>query len=312
MRGLQDMSFSPLYLVAVNLVLLALAAYSASSIVGTALAARLMPPLEVELSDPPPPIPQVAAKPASYYASIHKRDIFNSAKPEVAPPPEAAPQITALKLKLWGVALHEGEDSYCIIQDESNRSREQSLYRVNEEVEGTGARVKAVEWDRVILTRNGKDEILELKPAEGDTRTASLGRGSGDNSPLRGRSRGGAMQRQIPDEHIQATGENEYLIDRSEVDNALENMSQLFTQIRAVPHFEGGESTGFRLFAIRSGSLFDKIGLKNGDIIQKINGNPMNDPSKAMQLLDELRNESSLSVEVIRNRQPQTLSYQFR
>ena len=81
MRGLQDMSFSPLYLVAVNLVLLALAAYSASSIVGTALAARLMPPPDVELSDPPPPIPQVAAKPQSYYASIHARDIFNSVKP---------------------------------------------------------------------------------------------------------------------------------------------------------------------------------------------------------------------------------------
>lgn len=306
------MSFSPLYLVAVNLVLLALAAYSASSIVGTALASRLMPPPEVQLSDPPPPIPQVAAKPASYYATINRRDIFNSAKPPPPPVKEAPPQVTPLKLKLWGVALHEGDQSYCIIQDESNRSREQNLYRVDDEVEGTGARVKAVEWDRVILTRNGKDEILELKPDDG-RRTASIGRGVGIANRARARARGRrSQQRQIPDEHIQVTGENEYLIDRSEVDNALENMSQLFTQIRAVPHFEGGQSTGFRLFAIRSGSLFDKIGLRNGDIIQKINGNPMNDPSKAMQLLEELRNEDSLSVEVIRNRQPQTLSYQFR
>jgi general secretion pathway protein C len=270
-----------------------------------------MPPSEVELSDPPPPIPQVAAKPASYYAIIQKRDIFNSAKPEQAPEPEAPPQITPLKLRLWGVALHEGQLSYCIIQDESNRNREQSLYRVNDEVEGTGARVKAVEWDRVILTRNGKDEILELKPAD-DARTASIGRGVGRPVAAPRRGRGPGAQRQIPDDHIQATGENEYLIDRAEVDNALENMSQLFTQIRAVPHFEGGQSTGFRLFAIRSGSLFDKIGLRNGDIIQKINGNPMNDPGKAMQLLEELRSESALSVEVIRNRQPQTLSYQFR
>jgi general secretion pathway protein C len=270
-----------------------------------------MPPPEVELSDPPPPIPQVDAKPATYYATIHKRDIFNSAKPPPEPEVVAPPQITPLKLKLWGVALHEGNRSYCIIQDESNRSREQSLYRIDDEVEGTGARVKAVEWDRVILTRNGKDEILELKPAE-TNRTAGIGGGSGRASPPRARGRGSSMQRQIPDEHIQATGENEFLIDRSEVDSALENMSQLFTQIRAVPHFEGGQSTGFRLFAIRSGSLFDKIGLKNGDIIQKINGNPMNDPSKAMQLLEDLRSESSLSVQVIRNRQPQTLSYQFR
>jgi len=243
---------------------------------------------------------------------INKRDIFNSAKPPAPVVEKEVPQVTPLKLKLWGVALHEGDRSYCIIQDESNRNREQSLYRINDEVEGTGARVKAVEWDRVILTRNGKDEILELKPADDSRQTAALGRGSTMANRARVQSRGPAAQRQIPDEHIQVTGENEYLIDRTEVDNALENMSQLFTQIRAVPHFEGGQSTGFRLFAIRSGSLFDKIGLRNGDIIQKINGNPMNDPSKAMQLLEQLRNENSLSVEVIRNRQPQTLSYQFR
>ena len=69
----------------------------------------------------------------------------------------------------------------------------------------------------------------------------------------------------------------------------MENMSQLFTQIRAVPHFEGGQSIGFRLFAIRRGSLFDKIGLKNGDIITSINGTEMTDPGRAMGLMQELR-----------------------
>ena len=58
MRGFRDMSFSPQYLVAVNLVLLALAAYSASAIVGTTLATRLLPPPTIELSAPPPPIPE--------------------------------------------------------------------------------------------------------------------------------------------------------------------------------------------------------------------------------------------------------------
>jgi type II secretory pathway component PulC len=38
----------------------------------------------------------------------------------------------------------------------------------------------------------------------------------------------------------------------------------------------------------------------------------MSDPSKALQLLQELRSESDLSVEVVRNRQPMTLSYSIR
>src|SRR5690606_30723498 len=108
---------------------------------------------------------------------------------------------------------------------------------------------------------------------------------------------------------IQATGENEFLVSRAEVDSALENMSQLFTQIRAVPHFEGGQSIGFRLFAIRRGSLFDRIGLKNGDIVTAINGSPMTDPSKAVSLLQELRDARSLEVDALRNQQPLKLSY---
>lgn len=294
------MSFSPRYLVAANLVLLALAAYSASAIVGTALAAKLVPPLEVDISPPPPPIPQEPAKPEAYYEIIHKRDIFNSAKP---PPPAPAaaqpPPTTPLKLKLWGVALHQHNKSYCIIEDEPKRK--QDLYHVGDEVPG-GAKVKAIEWHRVVLTRNGQDEVLEINSAQVPGPVAAAPRPGG--IPV--------TRPAVADEHIQMTGENEFLIDRSEVDNALENMSQLFTQIRAVPHFEGGRSTGFRLFAIRTGSLFDKIGLKNGDIIQRVNGSDMNDPSKALELLQALRNEQHLTVDVIRNRQPQTLSYQFR
>jgi len=101
-------------------------------------------------------------------------------------------------------------------------------------------------------------------------------------------------------------------VSKTEVDTALENMSQLFTQIRAVPHFEGGQSIGFRLFAIRRGSLFDRIGLKNGDIIRSINGNEMTDPSKAMALLQELRDANNLDVDITRNQQPQKLTYSIQ
>jgi general secretion pathway protein C len=292
MRGLRDMSFSPRYLVAVNLILLALAAYSASSIVGTALAAKLIPPPDVELSPPPPPIEIEPAKPAAYYALIHKRDIFNSVKaaaPVATPPPVV---VTPLKLKLWGVALYENGASYSIIEDLG--ARKQGVYGIDAEVPG-GATVKEIQWDKVILSHNGKDEILELASAKV----------------------GGAMTRAAPPSvrqngDIQVTGENQFLVPRTEVDSALENMSQLFTQIRAVPHFEGGQSVGFRLFAIRRGSLFDRIGLKNGDIIRSINGTEMNDPSRAVSLLQELRDASDLQVEITRNQQPQTLTYNIR
>lgn len=299
------MSFSPRYLVVVNLLLLALAAYSASSIVGTALAARLIPPPEVDLSPPPPPLVQEPAKPAAHYALIHKRDIFNSAKPTAAPVAvEAAPVVTQLRLELYGTAVYPNGESFSIIEDLGQRK--QGVYGVNATVPG-GATVKRIEWDHVVLVHNGKDEILKIKkaaaagsPGPRGSLTSVASAAPGGAAPGSAAGPGGA---------IQQVSENEFVVPRAEVDSAMENMSQLFTQIRAVPHFEGGQSVGFRLFAIRRGSLFDRIGLKNGDIIRSINGTEMTDPSKALALMQELRNVGSLEVDITRNQQPQKLSY---
>lgn len=286
------MSFSPRYLVAVNLMLLALAAYSASSIVGTALAAKLIPPPEVVLLPPPPPIEIEPNKQPAYYALIHTRDIFNSAKPPPAAVAEAPPPpITPLKLKLWGVALYQSGHSYSIIEDQG--ARKQGVYGIDDDVPG-GATVKAIEWDKVILLHGGKDEILALETG---------------NQPPGVKAGAPVANAQPQTGNIQAISESEFIVPRNEVDSALENMSQLFTQIRAVPHFEGGQSVGFRLFAIRRGSLFDRIGLKNGDIIRNINGSEMNDPSKAVALLQALREARNLDVEITRNQQQQSIKY---
>src|SRR5690606_8230204 len=173
-------------------------------------------------------------------------------------------------------------------------TRKQGVYGLNATVPPGpgGATVKRIEWDRVILVHNGRDEVLQLEKPTGVA--AAAGRGgaaavaSASAGGTGGGAAGGAGGAAGAGGTIQQVAENEYIVPRAEVDNAMENMSQLFTQIRAVPHFEGGQSVGFRLFAIRRGSLFDRIGLKNGDIIRSINGNEMTDPGKALALMQEL------------------------
>ena len=303
------MKISPRHLVWVNLALLALVAYCGASTVSTAIAARLTPSPDVHLSPPPPPLAREPKRPASYYASIQARDIFNSAKPEPEKPKEA-PKPTELKLKLWGVVVHADGSSYCVIEDLT--TRKQDLYRISDTVAGSAV-VKQIEWDRVILDRDGKDEILELSPPQGGAVPAG-------NVPARVPPAGAAPSAAAAGQpgqpgqnpHIRQVNESQYQIDRSEVDSALDNMNQLFTQIRAVPHFEGGKSVGFRLFAIRQNSIFDLIGLKNGDVIQRINGADLSDPVKALALFQQLRNEQNINVDILRNKENKTLSYQFQ
>jgi general secretion pathway protein C len=63
------------------------------------------------------------------------------------------------------------------------------------------------------------------------------------------------------------------------------------------------------LFAIRQGSVFDQLGMRNGDIIQSINGQDISDPAKALALFQELRNVGQINVTGVRNKQPFSTSY---
>jgi len=96
------------------------------------------------------------------------------------------------------------------------------------------------------------------------------------------------------------------------VENALQNINQLLTQIRVVPNFQNGQTNGFKVFAIKPNSIFSKIGLKNGDVIQRVNDRDITTPDKAFQAFQELRNEKSLSVEILRRGERKSLHYEIR
>jgi len=102
------------------------------------------------------------------------------------------------------------------------------------------------------------------------------------------------------------------VVNKAELDEALSNLPLLLTQARAVPYFKDGKSVGLRLFAIKSGSMFETIGLKNGDILKSINGTSLADITQAVKLFEELRNERSISVQVERNREDKEFQYQIR
>lgn len=307
------MKFSPRHLVWVNLVLLALVAYLGASTVSTAIASKLTPPPEVNLKPPPPPISKVPKRPASHYASIHTRDVFNPARAVEEKPVVVVP-VTKLDLKLWGVSVHSGGKSHCVIED--LKTHKQDVYRLGESVPGP-ATVRSIEWTRVVLDRGGgAEEILEIQqPSAGGA--GGTGRGPGALAALPPPAAPAAdpapnVNTGNPantNPRIQQVSDNEYHIERAEVDQQLDNMNQLFTQIRAVPHFDGGKSTGFRLFAIRQGSVFDQLGLRNGDIIQSVNGQDLSDPAKALALFQELRNTGQINVAGVRNKQPFNTSY---
>ncbi len=117
------------------------------------------------------------------------------------------------------------------------------------------------------------------------------------------------------DNRIQRVSETYYRIEKSAIEEALGNLNDIVTQARMVPNFtgEGEERTinGFRIFRIKPGSVFEKLGLRNGDVIQKINGVEMDSIERGFELLRQLRFEREFEIEVKRGTREMTLSYEI-
>lgn len=195
--------------------------------------------------------------------------------------PVKAPPKTELALigTFVGATLAE---YYAIIED--TKKKNQDVFSLDEIV-FDDAKLVSITADSVTVDRNGEKQTLTI-----DDSAPTGGSGAGSGS--------GAV--------------DEFTIDASELDQALENLPLLLTQARAVPYFKDGKSIGLRLFAIKAGSLFEKIGLKNGDILKTINGNSLADITQAVKQFEELKKERSISVLVERNREEREFRYQVR
>ncbi len=112
---------------------------------------------------------------------------------------------------------------------------------------------------------------------------------------------------------VEKLSDNKFAVESSLIEDSINNFEKLAGQMRVAPHKgSDGAIDGYRLSAIRRGSLFDKLGIKNGDIVHGVNGNPLTSTESAMQVYQTLRNERSFNFEITRRNQRQTLEYEVR
>lgn len=240
-------------------------------------------------SVPPAPATQArvaaAGHPLETYAVITARDLFN---------PSATSQADAGTdgLRLWGVGFHGGI-AHAVIEDDATGRQE--LYRVGDGLRG--ARVAAIAWGQVTLRAPGGETILELV-RESDVDTEDAPPTTAAAAP--------------PPATIRRTGADAFIVDRRELAGAVDNMSGLLTQLRAVAEVEDGRPAGFRLFQIKDDSIFRRLGIENGDVVQRVNGTAVGDPATLLAFLQRLRTEPRVALDIVRGGTPRTLVYDLR
>jgi general secretion pathway protein C len=197
--------------------------------------------------------------------------------------------ISSLNLVLAGV-IASGAGGYALI---SVNGQPQESFAVGQTITDSAV-LQAVYPDRVVIRRNGALESLLLEGADNSQPLAEVA------MPAINQTAGvsGAIVRE--------TGANQYMVARDQL-AAQMRTPEFLKQATLVPSSGGG----FLVRQIQPGSLYEKLGVRAGDVIKSVNGQPINTAEDAIRLYQQMSSISSVQMEITRGGKNESLNYQF-
>ncbi|MFZ4858776.1 MAG: type II secretion system protein GspC [Desulfuromonadaceae bacterium] len=250
-----------------------------------------------------PSVP-VRTEDLSFYAPILTTGLFGSATAGALTPitnaPAAASALAAVpvtapaELMLLGTVVGSFRETFALVRHTTKQ--EERVFRLGDMVFDAG-RLAEVSLERAFIVINSKrvELLTPMTPpsavpaspaAPGAAHTAATG--------------------------VTSTGAGSYVIDQRALNAALDNPAQAMSDARLLPSQKDGRVEGFRASEVKSSGVFAMIGIKNGDVLLRLNDFPMDSPDKALQSFIALKGQNRLKLDIIRDGQPQTFNYDIR
>jgi general secretion pathway protein C len=193
---------------------------------------------------------------------------------------------------LIGTVLGDERGVFAIVEELA--SKQQSLYHLHDSILDLGE-VAEIRRNGIVVRQGNIEELLELAISEGQAALT-----------------GAAGAAPNPQAAAGPTAPLRKVVDRREVEQAMNDLPKLLSQARAVPNTVNGAVNGFRLDYIAPSSFYEKIGVQTGDVLQRVNGVDIRDPSTMLSLLQQLKNEQTVKLDLVRNNQRSTITYELR
>ena len=226
--------------------------------------------------------------PITNYRFIAQRDLFgiqrnktNQQIKDILPKIENI-EPTDLDVRLWGTVTGNKSKSYAVIESKVPGSRygKQQLLQIDDKV--LTASIEKIYRNKIILNVEGEQQILTLEKFQ-------------DRQSRRSKTRRPSTKK--PRKYNRT-------IKQKEIENAFENITSILKQAQIRPH-----AKGMRISRIRRNSLFQKLGLRNGDVIVGVNGQRIGSVNDALSLYRGLQTGARVSIDLERRRRPVTITY---
>lgn len=248
------------------------------------------------------PVPALSrTEDLSYYAPILAGGLFGRlsqgqlspiTNASAAAQAQAAPATAPAELMLLGTVVGSFRETFALVRHMTKQ--EERVFRLGDMVFDAGRLADVGREKAFIVINNKKVELL---------------------TPMTPPAAVSAASQPVAVNSVTAVahqGAGSYVIDQQALNAALDNPAQAMTDARLLPSQKDGKVEGFRASEVKPSGVFSMIGIKNGDVILRLNDLPMDSPDKALQSFIALKGQSRLKLDLIRDGQPATFNYDIR
>jgi general secretion pathway protein C len=262
---------------------------------------RLFPGTVAGKSRPAPAIAAPTEDLASYGVILDKGLFGPATRGKLTPIVAAQPQqktaatVSQGDLVLLGTAIGSFRETFALIQRTS--TKEERVFRLGDSVFDLGP-LLTVKKESAAIKAGGQIITLTTPTAGGTVPGSQPPPAAGQPGP------GGALAAQV--------GAGSYVIDQRALNAALDNIGQAMTDARLLPSSKDGKVEGFRVSEVKPQGIFGTVGIRNGDVLLRINDFPIDSPEKAIQSFASLKGQNRIKLDLIRDGQPTTFTYDIR
>ncbi|MBE7411329.1 MAG: general secretion pathway protein GspC [Leptospiraceae bacterium] len=155
-----------------------------------------------------------------------------------------------------------------------------------------GYKIHSIGQHFVVLEKNG----LNLKVEIGETIQVARQRVTG-------------KAESTPKDELASTGTVKKILSREDVNAKLKDPALIYKDAKFGPNLVSGKIDGYKLYQVSSNHIFYSLGARSGDIVKRVNGMPLNDTGKMLEMWNNIKSAQKITVDI--ERSGKIITYEF-
>ncbi len=98
-------------------------------------------------------------------------------------------------------------------------------------------------------------------------------------------------------------------ISRTDFEKYMKNPADLYKDARFGPNLVNGKIDGYKVYQVAVTHIFYQLGARSGDIVKRVNGMPLNDTEKMLEIWAAIKNSPKVTVDL--ERKEKIITYEF-